>query len=389
MLGLRAAALTAVAVLAAALGAAPSVPGATARTATPAATQHLGEAAARPAEPSWRVQRSWQVAGRVLATRIVGDTVIVGGRFGAAISPDGGRVAVHNIAAFRLSTGELITGFRASTDGVVRSLAVSGSTLWIGGYFHTVNGVGSRGAAKLDLASGSLDRRFAPRLNHGVEAMALTGGSLVVGGRFTRVGTAVRRYVARLDSETGRVARKFNARIRGQAVHAIALGKGRRIWVGGSFRRVRGTARAGLVSLDARTGRPYGRQPAKVRGAIYTIAVAPRSGAVTAGGSANRLVAWRPKGAVRWVRRARGDIQAVRLQSGRLYVGVHDGIAGRRQARLFAVEARSGRLMRWHPRIPDYWGIYAIDVSRHGMAVGGRITSVNGVPTRGWARFLP
>lgn len=344
-------------------------------------------AATRVAEPSWRVRPSWQVDGRVLDTVIVNGVVVVGGLFNYAIGPSGERVPARNVAAFRLSDGRHLPRFAPNADGVVRALAVSGGTLWIGGYFHTVNGVARRGLARLDLATGALHRGFDARLNDGVEAIVVARRGLVVGGKFTRAGGASRAIVARLNAATGRADKRFQARLRGSVVRALAV-TGTRVWVGGHFNRAGGRRHAGLVSIDARSGRLRGRQPTRVPGVILSLAQTPRL--IIGGTRKNRLVAWRKANlTVQWRRRTLGDVQALEVHSGRLYVGTHDGLPNRRQAKIFAVTAARGVLLRWEPRIPDYWGIFAIDATTRGLVVGGRITRIDGVPARGWGRFLP
>src|SRR5688572_16087355 len=84
---------------------------------------------------------AWGVNGPVLATAIVGDTVVVGGTFTRAVSPQGTIVDRVNLAAFSLSTGALLTGWRADTNGTVRALGTDGTSVWVGGDFTDIGGM--------------------------------------------------------------------------------------------------------------------------------------------------------------------------------------------------------------------------------------------------------
>jgi hypothetical protein len=43
----------------------------------------------------------------------------------------------------------------------------------------------------------------------------------------------------------------------------------------------------------------------------------------------------------------------------------------------------------FRPLMNQFWGVFGIDASSNGLAVGGDFTSIQGVAARGWARFLP
>jgi hypothetical protein len=63
---------------------------------------------------------------------------------------------------------------------------VSGSSVYIGGGFTTVNGVTRKAIAKLDLTTGALDPAFTPALSGRVSDMQLNNGVLVIAGTFGR-----------------------------------------------------------------------------------------------------------------------------------------------------------------------------------------------------------
>ena len=84
----------------------------------------------------------------------------------------------------------------------VYALAVSGDTVWAGGYFSTVGGLPRSNLAALDASSGAvLD--WAPSPSAPVYALALGQGTLYAGGGFTTIAGAARARLAAFDAATG------------------------------------------------------------------------------------------------------------------------------------------------------------------------------------------
>ncbi len=365
------------------------------------AAAHAATAVAAPAASAARitvprsgspgkVRRSWQVDGRVMAVRIKGDLVIVGGEFRNAIAPNGRRVAARNLAVFRLGNGRFVAGAVPGTDGVVRALETRGRWLWVGGYFERVGGLPRTGLAKIDLNTGRVSPGFDAGLNHGVQALARGAGGLLAGGRMTRVGGVEQSWLARLAPATGRLDEAFRPQLDGP-VFALGVDKvSGRVWAGGAFEQVEGAAHDSIVALDLATGRVRGRQLARSGGDVLSLQVTSRGRRVLLADNFNVLCSWSvPTGARQWRVAAGGDVQAVRVRGSLAYFGVHGGFGGQRRAKLLVADVGTGRVRSWRPGIPDFWGIYAIDVSRRGLVAGGRITKVAGVPARGWVRLLP
>jgi hypothetical protein len=119
----------------------------------------------------------------------VGTTMYAGGAFSsvstaAGVSP-GGTFARSNLVAFNPASGAISASFAPSINGEVWALAGSGTSLWIGGTFTSVNGVARRGVAKLNRSTGAVDTAFNARFGSGkVTELALVGGRLIAGGTF-------------------------------------------------------------------------------------------------------------------------------------------------------------------------------------------------------------
>jgi len=70
---------------------------------------------------------TWQTNGRVLAIAVSGSTVYLGGTF-TEVEDHTGQTAVRNhVAAFNVSTGA-VTSWAPNASGAVRAIVVSGST---------------------------------------------------------------------------------------------------------------------------------------------------------------------------------------------------------------------------------------------------------------------
>ena len=138
--------------------------------------------------------------GDVPALTVSGTSLYVGGGFTAY---RGVADSANRIAKLNLTTGSLdptfsppgANGFSGVDDPnfspSVAALTVSGTSLYVGGYFTAYRGVADSAnyIAKLNLTTGALDPTFSPPGANGfdswVEALAISGSSLYVGGYFT------------------------------------------------------------------------------------------------------------------------------------------------------------------------------------------------------------
>ncbi len=334
-------------------------------------------------------EAAWRTNGPVLATVVVGDTVVVGGHFTDAVSPTGQHVARRNLAAFSLSTGALLTGWQADADADVRALDTDGTDVWVGGYFTHVAGQGRRHLAKVSVATGALDDAFDPAATNTVRAIAVVGADVVVGGMFSRVNGALHRRIARLDARTGAPRPGFTASA-SKAVWGLAVDESHGVvYASGVFDALNGVPRQGAGALDLATGDTTG--PAFAGSAIPTLGLdlSPDGTMLYGALSSNTCVAWRTTTGNRaWAIRTNGNIQAVKYFDGTVYCGFHDGYQGDTTVKLLAVDAVSGAIdASFRPSINSFLGVRAIDVTADGLVIGGNFNRVSGVSARGFALF--
>ena len=134
-----------------------------------------------------------------------GSTVYVGGRFNGVDSINGDTLR-NRAAAVDATSGE-VTGWDPNLEDEVYALAVSGATVYLGGLFNgtdSVNGDTQRDrAAAVDATTGEVNG-WDPDLNAPVRAIAVSGSTVYLGGDFQAInGLTLRGSAAAVDATTG------------------------------------------------------------------------------------------------------------------------------------------------------------------------------------------
>ena len=331
---------------------------------------------------------AWGVNGVVRATAIVGDTVVVGGTFTRAVSPAGVSVNRTNLAAFSLSTGALLTDWRADTNGTVEALATDGSSVWAGGTFTAVGTTARTRLAKLNSGTAAVDPNFSAGLNGAVKTVEVAGADLYIGGGFRAVNGVPRNRLAKLSAGTGALDPQF-APTADKPVYALALSSTGTLFVSGTFTLLNGVNRLGVGGVDATTGAISGPEFAASSVPVYGVEVSPDGTMLYGAQQSNQLTAWATATGLRkWRVVTDGNAQAVKYFADTVYFGFHDGYQGDTTLKLLAVNPTTGAVdPGFRPAINSFNGVSAIDASAGGLVVGGRFTSVSGVSARHLAIF--
>ena len=187
----------------------------------------------------------------VFTITMSGSQLLVGGRF----YNSGGGKQRHNMVVLDAGTGA-VTGFAPTIGGDVRTLARSGSTIFVGGAFQSVGGLRRPRLAAIDLAKG-VASSWAPapgsEPSRIVRALALSGPTLYVGGDFTSTASETRNHLAAYDAGTGALL-PWNPDV-DQSVRALAV-SGSTVYAAGNFLTANGGGvdRLRLAGFDATTG---------------------------------------------------------------------------------------------------------------------------------------
>jgi hypothetical protein len=206
------------------------------------------------------VPTSWDphASASVTTLAVSGDMVYAGGYFTSFGS--GAEYPRSRLAAF--DTGSLTpsipTDWAPSADGTISAVAISGNTVYVGGYFTTIDD-GSGAQARNYLAAigtdGTLDTTWAPTVNRWVNAIALSDSTVFVGGVFTQVDGGAHGFLAALDANGNLTSWSPSA---SSTVYDLAV-SGNTVYVGGTFNSITDTLAGtsggkSLAAFDATTG---------------------------------------------------------------------------------------------------------------------------------------
>ncbi len=342
---------------------------------------------------------SWNpnaAGGYVLALAVSGATVYAGGFFGTI----GGQTR-RNIAALDATTGAATPWDPGASGGgtnpYVEALAVSGGTVYIGGWFATVAGQTRNNIAAIDSTTGAVTA-WNPNAGPNpdvhtraeVVALAVSGGTVYAGGVFTTIGGQPRNRVAALDATTG-TATAWVPNPNG-IVWALAV-SGSTVYAGGGFTSIGGQSRNNLAALDATTGFATAWNPnvsdrveaLAVSGAtVYaggrftTVGAQPRSNIAALDLATGAVTDWNPNPDVF------GDVYDLAISGGTVYAGGHfTSIGGQPRNRIAALDAVTGTATAWDPNGNS--DIQCLEVKGATVYVGGSFTTIGGQSRSGIA----
>jgi hypothetical protein len=109
----------------------------------------------------------------------------------------------RNAVAINATTGAP-TAWAPEVDGEILAIAAgcNGGSLYIGGYFHHVNGAARRYAARVSPTTGATFP-WNPNPNSIVQDLSIGRRHLIVSGNFSTIGGAARTLIASVNGETG------------------------------------------------------------------------------------------------------------------------------------------------------------------------------------------
>ncbi|GGN98377.1 hypothetical protein GCM10010112_91340 [Actinoplanes lobatus] len=339
--------------------------------------------------------------GLVYTSVHVGDTVYLGGNFTHAFA-DGQTVKRKRLAAVDARTGKLLP-WAPALDGTVLAVTANGKNLYVTGEFTKVNEQPRARLAAVDLSTGAVGS-LKPALNGFGHAVEVSGGRLYVGGRFTAVNGRAARSLAAIRLADGTVDTGFTAGTDGKVLALAAAGN--RLYVGGAFKKLAGadgTARLGALKLaDGKVDTTF--KPGTPYPTFGLTATKDRVFAALAG-AGGRVAAYRPDGGLAWTSVTDGDVQAITQLDGTIYAGGHFTTActqpsqiatswckkamQRKQSKMAAWDAATGKLLGWDPRSNGKWGVLTMKADmRQGLTVGGDFTAFGTQDQKRFARFL-
>jgi hypothetical protein len=229
----------------------------------------------------------------VYTLAVSGSRLYAGGEFTTA-----GGSAANYIAQWNGSSWSALGSGMGNGDGDpprVSALAVSGGTLYAGGYFTTVGGIGANYIAQWNGSSWSA---LGSGMNNAVSALGVSGSTLYAGGDFTMAGGNPANGIAQWNGSS------WSALGAGISPYVFALAvSGSTLYAGGEFTTAGGNAANNIAqwngsswsALGAGIGGslPYGILPVVNALAVSGSTLYAGGGFTTAGGNpANYIAQW-------------------------------------------------------------------------------------------------
>ncbi|MFF8714021.1 LamG-like jellyroll fold domain-containing protein [Streptomyces sp. NPDC015184] len=362
---------------------------------------------------------TWQTNGIVwsMAASDAG-VVYTGGTFSTVRPPDAApgtsEQPAVNFAAFDAATGApagcSLSFTVSSGTATVRSLALSPDqkTLYAGGRFGSVNGVGVSNIAAIDVATCTPRQDFKFAVSATVRALAVTADTVYLGGDFTSVAGQARKMFAAVTTAGALKPWKADADEVGRAVELTPDRK--HVLLGGDFFTVNGTTSHALAVVDATSGAVQKSYPAGFIPDTSTVQdlTTDATGFYTAnegtGGGVfdGRIALDLGDFEQRWRDTCLGATQAVLVHKGVLYSGSHahdcasmGEFPNQPRKHLLAQSVDDPKLLPWFPDTNDGIGepvgprvmAQADSGGHHYLWVGGEFTTVNGSAQQGLTRF--
>ncbi len=209
--------------------------------------------------------------GTVYAITQVGSRIVVGGSF-TGVQDHGSTTTVtrNRLLAFDATTGAVSTTFAPTLDGTVQALTPgpTADTVYVGGMFTNVNGVRSKGITLISTMTGAIVAGFKPPALDGiVYSVARSGSHLLLAGTFTKAGTVAHAGLMSVNPTTGALDPFMNVQLAGHhnfngtsganggvGPRSMALNPaGTRAVVIGNFKTASGLTRDQAVLIDLDT----------------------------------------------------------------------------------------------------------------------------------------
>jgi hypothetical protein len=348
---------------------------------------------------------SWQTDGKVNAIVVANGKIYIGGSFThvrAPGAPAGGAVRNH-LAALDLHTG-VLKPWNPGANDIVNALAVkpNGKTIYVGGHFTKVHGAKRVHVAAVS-ASASTLRPWKANTNGKVDVLKATKSRIYIGGEFTIAKGKVRHRLAAVSASSSAQLLNWSPNA-SSAVFALQLSaNGRRLYVGGSFDHMNGHPANHLSAVSTATGAIATKFHVHPAYTVFTLTLAGKTLYVGGAGNGGHVAAYAFKtSSRRWAALTDGDVRAITLRQGILYVGGHfnnycqggtgtgtplacNTNVGRRK--FLALNQSTGNLTTWNPVANSVQGAFAIRGTKTSVLAGGSFTIVHGANQQGFVRW--
>ncbi len=359
---------------------------------------------------------SWDpnISDSVNALAISGSTVYAGGKFSTV-----GGVERKNLVA--IGTNGTLLDWSPSVKDVkvendyssVNALAISGSTIYVGGEFSAVDGVERKNLAAIDTNGTLLDWSPSVGMESGdcedgycfVNALAISGSTVYVGGEFSAVDGIERKNLAAIDtngtlfdwSPSVDVDDNDENYTKSASVKTLGI-KGSIIYVGGFFDKVNNIRRKSLAAIG-KDGALKNWNPNFKSNYSLVNSILIKGSTVYFGGlfnivgktKRNNIAAIRTSGVIKdwnpniYTPDVYSGVKTLAISGSTIYVGGNFTKIGDVERNNLAAIGIDGTLQSWNPNVKGR--IDALAISDSAIYVGGYFTSIDNEPRSNFASF--
>jgi hypothetical protein len=334
-----------------------------------------------------------------LAVNTATNTMFIGGIFDAV-----GGLTRTGLAAVNMgtTTGTVIPGWVANTNGTgyIYEVTLSGSSLFVAGYFTTINGIIRNSVAAVSTANGSVtgwDAKLGAYST--VYELAISGSTLYIAGYINQANLTDRFGIAAVTVSTGSLL-SWNPNLNSD-VNAVAVNSNT-VFVGGYFTIVKPQSPGNAIIFNEATNEiwPYTIE-LNSGGEIYTMAI--ENNTVYIGGafstvngstrknlaafnlSTGALLSWAPVVNGTTATFDNTVVRSMKIKDNLVYIGgTFLNVNGSTRPNLAAIDATSGALNAWNPIAGDgkttSQYINTLDISGNAVYIGGLFNQINGTP---------
>ena len=268
----------------------------------------------------------------------------------------------------------------------INTLVSTGARVWVGGHFNRIGGIALNSLARIDsVRTGAADVSWDPNLNPSasVSALAISGTTLYVGGSFYSIGGQNRKNLAVIDTNTALANSDWNPDPDAK-VNALAL-QDKVLYVGGGFSRIGGFYADCIAALNTSNGKLTGWY-ANANGPVLTLSLIKDR--LYAGGSFSKIGGqWLPYVAAlststgladaNWKPNPTNSVNVLQYAGGKVYAGGEfNSFGGVTRNGLAAVTTATGITTDWNPNLDGI--VYALAVNHGTLYVGGNFNLMDG-----------
>jgi len=320
-----------------------------------------------------------------------GATLYVGGEFTTIAS-----TPRNNLASFTAASGEL-TGWNPSVgdaDDTVYVVRVANGFVFVGGSFTSVGPatpVTRIGICSFNASTGALTS-WDPGQISAISSMAIAGTTVYVGGIITNIGGQVRQNIAALDADPesatyGDATSWYPTGGAQNAVLDMEYAAPCHLFVAGLFTSIGGSSRNGLAYLDSRDATLFPWNPAPDTAIVTSIELSDGDGSLYVGGGFTSIDGQTRNGlaavstltgdALAWDPAPDNATQCLAVSGSEIYAGGNFGYMNMRErTRVAAFNTSTGLLTDFNctPNNP----VLSMATTGDTLYIGGSFTNVNG-----------